>query len=234
MYWTEHPVLTDSVPILPLYIWVTVCFCMCVRLWGYVCSLWKPFCPLLHANALTMALALCAVLGQPADRKTGSNTGGGDLCDWSQKLFHLSSAMPAHTLMLHFPHAQGRESPQRQLSRCTLSVSLFQFCFNWFVPDRNTDQDKLSYALQYHMHPFSLMLEIVNMCVYVCFSRDFRALAECDCTVQWTALSKRTIPYVRKWAKWSFRLFRRGIQYLQHGFSSSMYTSDMSLQKEWY
>lgn len=72
--------------------------------------------PLLHANALTVALALYAVLGQPADRKTGSNAGGGDLSDWSQTLFHLSSAMPAHTLMLHFPHAQGRESPQRELS----------------------------------------------------------------------------------------------------------------------
>lgn len=95
--------------------WLCVSTCVCA-LWGHVCILLKPLCPLLHANVLTMALAHCAVLRQPADRKTGSNTGGGDLSDWSQTLFHLSSAMPAHTLMLHFPPAQGRESPQRELS----------------------------------------------------------------------------------------------------------------------
>lgn len=89
---------------------------------GDVCILWKPHCPVLHANVL--ALALWAVHGQPADRKTGSNTGGGDLSDCSQTLFHLSSAMPAHTLMLHFPLTQGRESPQRELSEWTHSVCL--------------------------------------------------------------------------------------------------------------
>lgn len=158
-----------------------------MHLWEYVCSLWKPFCPLLHANALTKALALCAVLGQPAVRKTGSNTGGGDLSDWSQTLFHLSSAMPAHTLMLHFPptHRGGNIHKESFLSELSLwSVSLFQFCFNWFIPDRNTDQDKLSYALQFYMWLLSLMYEIVNMCVYFSlFSQEISGLLQTAITL---------------------------------------------------
>lgn len=170
MYRTERPVLTASdrthVPWLPLHVKVIVCFCMRVRLWGYVWSLWKPLCPLLHANALTMALAFDAILGQPADQETGSNTGGGDLSDWSQTLFHLFSAMPAHTLMFHFPLAQGEGVSTK---RAFWLNSLFRFCFNWFFPDRNTDQDKLSYALQFYKHPDSLMCERVNMCLFLHF-----------------------------------------------------------------
>lgn len=158
-------------------------------------SLWKLFRPLLHAS--TEALAFYVVLRQAADQKTGSNAGGGDLSDWSQMLFHLSSAMPAHTLMLHFPHAQGRESPQRELSKRTLSVSiaLFQFCFNWLIPDRNADQNRLSYALQFYMHLFPLMRKRVNMCLFLIFlSRESAALAHCNST-EWFCLNG----LLRKW-----------------------------------
>lgn len=154
-------------------------------------SLWKLFCPCLHANAPNKALTFYVVLRQPADQKTGSNMGGGDLSDWSQMLFHLFSAMPAHTLMLHFPHAQGRESPQRELSERTLSVSIsrFQFRFNWFIPDRNMDQDRLSYALQFCMHLSPLMWKRVNMCLLLLFlSREPGAFADCDCT-EWFCLN---------------------------------------------
>lgn len=56
------------------------------------CILWKPLCPFLYANALTVASAPCASLRQPADQRSWSNTGGGDLWDWSQTFFHLCSA----------------------------------------------------------------------------------------------------------------------------------------------
>lgn len=38
-------------------------------------------------NALTLALDLNSVL-RPKDQRRGSNTGGGDLSDWSQTFFH--------------------------------------------------------------------------------------------------------------------------------------------------
>lgn len=164
--WTSRSIIcpqfleSDKEPLqhisLPLYVWVSVCFR--VHLWGCVCNLWKPFCPLLHANALTKALAFYAGLGQPADRKAGSNTGGGDLSDWNQTLFHLFSAMPAHTLMLHFLHTQETVSPQRGLSEWTLSASLsFSPALTDLSPIELQIKINLVMQFQFYMHFFSLM-----------------------------------------------------------------------------
>lgn len=78
--------------------------------------------------ACTDYFVLCAILcsdqgpGSHRSSQTGSqhgdgikNAGGGDLGDWNEMFFHLVSAMPAHTLMLHFPPTRGRESPQREV-----------------------------------------------------------------------------------------------------------------------
>lgn len=90
--------------------------CFSAPFWIHFQLAHKSFCPLCNSNALTRALALSAVLRQTANMKMGSNTGGGDLGDWNQTFFHLVSAMPAHTLMLHFPPThEGGESPQREI-----------------------------------------------------------------------------------------------------------------------
>lgn len=64
---------------------VIVWFCLCVCSFG---GAYESLSVLSSSvNALTLALALNAVL-RPKDQRRGSNTGGGDLNDWSQTFFH--------------------------------------------------------------------------------------------------------------------------------------------------
>lgn len=99
--------------------------------------------------------------GSQPTRRQDQTRGGGDLSDWSQTLFHLFSAMPAHTLMLHFPPRTGGGSLHKEsfLSEPSVCLSLL---FNSALTGSSLIEiqikiNLLSYALEFYMHLFPLM-----------------------------------------------------------------------------